>query len=110
LLQADNVRFAYGVRPILDGVSLQIPPGTIVGILGPNGSGKTTLLRLLSGTRTPTSGSVRLDGTSLSDLSRRAVARRIEFRERPGSTCADEAERLCLASDVGARIIHGSLE
>ena len=77
MLQADNVRFAYGVRPILDGVSLQISPGTIIGILGPNGSGKTTLLRLLSGTRTPTSGSVRLDGTSLSDLSRRAVARRI---------------------------------
>lgn len=77
MLQAVDVRFAYGVRPILDGVSLQIAPGTIVGILGPNGSGKTTLLRLLSGTRRPTSGSVRLDGASLSELSRRAVARRI---------------------------------
>jgi len=77
LLQADSVRFAYGGRPILDNVSLQIPRGTIVGILGPNGSGKTTLLRLLSGTRTPASGRVTLEGTPLSDLSRRAVARRI---------------------------------
>ena len=77
MLQADNVRFAYESRRILDDVSLQIPRGTIVGILGPNGSGKTTLLRLLSGTRTPASGTVSLEGTPLSQLSRRAVARRI---------------------------------
>jgi cobalamin transport system ATP-binding protein len=77
LLQADNIRFAYGVRPILDGVSVRIPHGAIVGILGPNGSGKTTLLRVLSGTARPLSGQVRLDSTPLSGLSRRAVARRI---------------------------------
>ena len=80
MLQADNVSFAYGAandRPILDAVSLEIARGVIVGILGPNGSGKTTLLRLLSGTRQPTHGVVRLEGRPLVELSRRAVARRI---------------------------------
>ncbi len=84
MLHADNVSFAYPraesgrpAPPVLRHVSLQVARGSLVGILGPNGSGKTTLLRLLSGTRRPTSGDVRLEGTSLSRLSRRAVARRI---------------------------------
>ena len=66
------------LRPlVLDRVSATIPRGGIVGILGPNGSGKTTLLRLLSGTRVPSRGQVRLDDIPLTRLSRRAVARRI---------------------------------
>ncbi|HZR23525.1 MAG TPA: ABC transporter ATP-binding protein [Vicinamibacterales bacterium] len=51
--------------------------GAIVGLLGPNGSGKTTLLRLLSGTLTPTSGTVTLDGRPLSSFSRLEFARRV---------------------------------
>lgn len=84
LLQADRVSFEYAgrrgptrPRPVLDEVSLTIPLGGLVGILGPNGSGKTTLLRLLSGTRRPTSGQVLLDNQPLDRLSRRDVARRI---------------------------------
>lgn len=89
LLQAVDVSFAYAagtpvgsgggeVRDwILDRVSTSLVRGQILGILGPNGSGKTTLLRLLSGTRRPTQGDVLLDGTSLTQLSRRAIAQRI---------------------------------
>jgi len=77
LLQAADVRFAYGETPVIDGVSLTVPPGRIVGVLGPNGSGKSTLLKLLSGTLTPASGDVRLEGRALRSLPRRAIARRI---------------------------------
>lgn len=46
----------------VDGVSLDVPPGTILGIIGPSGSGKTTLIRMLTGTLKPTSGSLRVLG------------------------------------------------
>jgi len=83
LLRADNVSFAYArgrdaqARTVLDNVSLAIPTGGLVGILGPNGSGKTTLLRLLSGTRRPTRGRVLLEERPLDRYPRRDVARRI---------------------------------
>ena len=62
---------------MLHEVSLAIPRGGLVGILGPNGSGKTTLVRILSGTRRPLSGRVLLDGRSLDRYVRREVAKRI---------------------------------
>lgn len=82
MLQADNVSFAYG-RPgartprVLDGVSLDVSRGTIVGLLGPNGSGKTTLLRVIGGVLAPQSGQVLIDGRPIEQLTRRDVARRI---------------------------------
>ena len=77
MLQAADVRFAYGAATVIDGVSLTVPAGRIVGILGPNGSGKTTMLKLLGGTLTPTSGDVLFGGRSLRTIARRAVAQRL---------------------------------
>ena len=62
---------------MIDGVSLDVPAGALLGLIGPNGSGKTTLLRLLAGTRKPAAGRVMLDGVSLATLARAAVARRL---------------------------------
>ncbi len=79
LLWADNVSFRYaaGAPLVVDGVTVRLTDGALAGILGPNGSGKTTLLRLLSGTRRPSSGRVRLDDRPLDQLSRREAARQI---------------------------------
>jgi iron complex transport system ATP-binding protein len=80
LLDAVDLQFAYGTgrRPggpaVVDGVSLQVEAGSVVGILGPNGSGKTTLLKLLSGALAPTAGRVLFDGRPLASMSRRALA------------------------------------
>ena len=77
-LIATNVSFAYHRGALaLDDVSVSVPRGAIVGLIGPNGSGKTTLVRLLNGTLRPAHGSVLLDGVSLETLSRRDLARRI---------------------------------
>lgn len=53
---------SYGNKQALKSVSLQLPPGQIIGLPGPNGSGKTTLIKLLNGLLTPTSGSLLIDG------------------------------------------------
>ncbi len=79
MLTADRVSFAYrsGAPLVVDGVSIALARGGLVGILGPNGSGKTTLLKILSGALTPSAGSVRLDNRPLGEWPRRALARRI---------------------------------
>ncbi len=81
LLDATDLAFSYqrsgGSPRVLDGVSLSVERGAIVGLIGPNGSGKTTLVRLLNGTLRPTQGSIALDGVPLPALSRRDLARRI---------------------------------
>ena len=78
MLRADDIDFAYRPgTPILSGVSVDVRPGRITGLLGPNGSGKTTLLKILAGTLPPRRGQVILDGTDLRTLSRTLVARRM---------------------------------
>jgi iron complex transport system ATP-binding protein len=77
LLQADDLRFGYGAAPVIEGVSLTVPAGRIVGILGPNGSGKTTLLKLLAGTLSPGSGRVLFEGRDLRSVPRQTIARRL---------------------------------
>ncbi|MCO6388784.1 ATP-binding cassette domain-containing protein [Aliihoeflea sp. 40Bstr573] len=71
----------WGRRSVraLDDVSLKIHRGEIVGIVGESGSGKTTISKIMMGLLTPTSGTVELDGRSISEQSRRDIARRIQF-------------------------------
>jgi len=76
-LRAEEIVFAYNHKPILDGVSIALHPGEIVGLAGPNGAGKSTLIHLLSRVLTPQQGHVWLDDRALDQLSSAQVARRI---------------------------------
>jgi len=60
---------------VLDGIDLKVPEGEFLALMGPSGSGKTTLLNLVAGIDRPTSGTVRVAGTDLSQLSENALAR-----------------------------------
>jgi ABC-type multidrug transport system fused ATPase/permease subunit len=76
-----DVTFRYRAQsaPALQDVSLRIPAGTLVGLVGSNGSGKTTLVDVLAGLLAPDSGRVEVDGVPLDEITRPAWQSRIAY-------------------------------
>jgi phospholipid/cholesterol/gamma-HCH transport system ATP-binding protein len=70
VVKIDNVDFAYGKRSILKGISLDVPRGKVVAIMGGSGCGKTTLLRLIGGQLVPSAGKLLVNGQNVADLDR----------------------------------------
>jgi iron complex transport system ATP-binding protein len=64
-------------RPALDGVTLEVPSGSLTAVLGPNGSGKSTLLRALLGVVKPAGGTATIEGRDVRAWDRRELARRV---------------------------------
>ena len=62
LYEVRNISKKYGSVVALDGVSLQIHAGEVIGLVGDNGAGKSTLVKALSGAHQPTSGEILLEG------------------------------------------------
>ncbi len=75
-LELDGVRAGYGRIEVLRDLSLQVPAGSVVALLGPNGVGKTTTLRAVSGTLPVTAGTIRLDGRRIDNRRPSAIAQR----------------------------------
>ena len=65
MLKVDNLHVSYGGIKALRGVSLEVPDGKIVTLIGANGAGKSTLLRTISGLEKAEKGSVELNGESI---------------------------------------------
>ena len=79
LLEVKDLSFSYGERPVLNGVSFDAEPNTIISILGPNGTGKTTLLKCLCNLHRPQNGSVSVNGRDILSMPGREVAKHIGF-------------------------------
>jgi branched-chain amino acid transport system ATP-binding protein len=75
-LEVRDVHKAYGAIKAVAGVSFNVAPGEIVGVIGPNGSGKTTLFNSILGQIKPSSGSVEFCGEDITGMSPLALARR----------------------------------
>ena len=69
MLSVENLHVSYGAIKAIHGVSLKVPQGSIVTLIGANGAGKSTILRALSGLVKPASGSILYDGQEISKLS-----------------------------------------
>src|SRR3954471_19152624 len=81
LVEIDNLHFAYGDNAIFRGLSLKVPRGKLVAILGSSGSGKSTLLKLIGGQIKPSSGVVKVDGQDVHALGTDAL---YELRRKMG--------------------------
>jgi branched-chain amino acid transport system ATP-binding protein len=75
MLTISNLHAAYGKVEVLHGISLEVPKGKVVTLIGSNGAGKTTTMRAISGMIKPKSGSVTLSGKDVTGLESHKIAR-----------------------------------
>ena len=102
VLAVENLSVRYGAVEAVRGLSLEVKPGRIVGLVGPNGAGKSSTLHAIMGSAPVTGGDVRLDGRSLvgrrpEDIARRGIALVPEGRRIFGELTVEENLRLGLA-------------
>jgi ABC-2 type transport system ATP-binding protein len=76
-IRVEDLKKYYGPVHALDGLNLNVEPGTVFGFLGPNGAGKTTTIRILTGLAHPTAGRAWVAGAAVGAAAGRAVAHRI---------------------------------
>ncbi|TGE22490.1 peptidase domain-containing ABC transporter [Hymenobacter aquaticus] len=102
-IHIENMSFQYGEKSspfVLKNITMQIPKGKVTAIVGPSGSGKTTLLKLLLKSYEPTSGSVRIGYTQLSQISPRFWRRQCGVVMQDGYIFSDSIARNISESDV----------
>ncbi|WLI90991.1 ABC transporter ATP-binding protein [Massilia sp. R2A-15] len=75
MLSIQNLQAAYGKVEVLHGISLEVPKGKLVTLIGSNGAGKTTTMRAISGMIRPKGGSVTLGGRDITGLESHKIAR-----------------------------------
>ena len=79
MIEVQNLSFSFGPRPVLQNVSFSLEQGECVAVLGNNGAGKSTLVSCISRLHRPSSGSVLIDGTPVSQMSRNQLAQQVSY-------------------------------
>jgi ABC-2 type transport system ATP-binding protein len=75
LIEADGLTKSFGTLKAVDGISLQVPRGQVLGFLGPNGAGKSTTMRLITGFLEPDAGRARIAGFDVQEQAKQAKQR-----------------------------------
>jgi ABC-type multidrug transport system fused ATPase/permease subunit len=96
-----GVSFAYGDRKVLDDVTLHVPPGELVALVGPSGAGKTTLISLINRFNEPQSGVVWIDGRD---------ARRYARDVLRGSVAVVLQQAILISGSIAENIRYGRLD
>ncbi|MBJ8090869.1 ATP-binding cassette domain-containing protein, partial [Bacillus cereus] len=74
LLKVENLWKRYNLKTVLQGLSVTISEGKIIGLVGDNGSGKTTLLKMIAGLRYPSKGTVTIEGQKVGIETKKTVS------------------------------------
>ncbi len=108
----DHVAFSYGAAPVFENLSLQVPAGSRIAILGASGAGKSTIAALLLKLVAPQAGQIRLGATDLAALPAEAVRARIAYLSQTTHLFADTiANNLRLANPAATdEQLWGALE
>ena len=109
LLQARDLRKAFGGLVAVNGVSLSVSPGEVLGLIGPNGSGKTTLLNLIAGTIRSDAGAILMDGEDVTRLPnhlrvRKRINRTFQLVRMPANLSAIETVMAGVLYGAGERV------
>ena len=101
MLTINNLHAAYGKVEVLHGISLEVPKGKLVTLIGSNGAGKTTTMRAISGMLKPKSGSVTLGGKDVTGLDSHRIA-------RAGLAHSPEGRRVFASMSVTDNLLLGA--
>ena len=101
MLQIQNLHAAYGKVEVLHDISLHVPKGKVVTLIGSNGAGKTTTMRAISGMIKPTAGSISLNGKAIAGLSSNKIA-------RAGLAHSPEGRRVFATLSVADNLLLGA--
>ncbi|HEU4814676.1 ABC transporter ATP-binding protein [Janthinobacterium sp.] len=101
MLTIHNLHAAYGKVEVLHGISLDVPKGKLVTLIGSNGAGKTTTMRAISGMLKPKSGSVTLGGKDVTGLDSHRIA-------RAGLAHSPEGRRVFASMSVTDNLLLGA--
>ena len=101
MLSINNLHAAYGKVEVLHGISLDVPKGKLVTLIGSNGAGKTTTMRAISGMLKPKSGSVTLGGKDVTGLDSHRIA-------RAGLAHSPEGRRVFASMSVTDNLLLGA--
>ncbi|MFG1392293.1 ABC transporter ATP-binding protein [Xanthobacter agilis] len=75
MLKVDALHAGYGATEVLHGISLEVPRGKVVSLIGSNGAGKTTTMKAISGMIRPRAGAILLDGQNVTGLASHRITR-----------------------------------
>lgn len=96
MIKLENVSVGYRKENVLNNISLSIPKGKLVTVIGANGSGKTTLLKAIVGILPKTNGEIFIEEKSVTDLSRQDIAKKISYLAQGKTTPDMTVEQMVL--------------
>ena len=96
MIELNHISTGYGIKIILNNVSVAFEKGKLTSIIGANGCGKSTLLKTILGILPSKSGNITIDGARLKEMSRNDIARRIAYLSQEKNTPDMTVEQLVL--------------